>query len=122
MRIKITESEEIKELEIINPKTGIDYINDFLIKHGGFESIKFSETEDMYVTDQENFSRWDDIIKRYQEVDDRYFNVKQELPWEKSEEMEQQVANVAGDLEDYLVHLNTICDEYEKFRDRRYRR
>lgn len=69
MEIKIKETNEIKTLKLIDPKTGCDWIKDFLGNNGA--DINYDD-DDNAVMSADDFKWWSDAVDRQSEIDDLY--------------------------------------------------
>jgi len=91
MEIKIIETSEIKELCYNDINSNVDGTEDFIGNAGGLlEDFYYSEAEEVYFSTQENFEWWANIIKRYEEMDEKissYLNSFHEEKEEKEEKL-----------------------------------
>ena len=81
MNTMIRETKERKELGIIDPKTGMNWINDLIGNWNGFDDGQFEYDEELevYVCSQETFDWWENFTKEYEKADFTVFEYKQEL-------------------------------------------
>ena len=111
MEFKIKETGEIKELSIIDPKTGTDWSSDFFGNHGGWNNCEYDETAEIHEISKEDFEWWEDLASEYEKADYRAYEIAQTL--DDREQFENELANFHGDLEYLTAHMNEVCDEYE---------
>lgn len=73
MKIIIKETFEYKTLSLIDPKTGIDDITDFIGNQGALSNgvFTFDMELDAYICTQETFEWWDTVVADHQEL--QYF-------------------------------------------------
>ena len=111
MKIIIKETSAVETLSIIDPKSGVDYISDFIGNTGALNDGQFEwdEDRDAYVCDQETFDWWDTVVTANQSLDDRIH----ELVEEHGSEAVYEVIRAAGsvDLEDHAANVNQALDE-----------
>lgn len=110
MKIIIKETSAVETLSIIDPKTGVDYISDFIGNTGALidGQLEWDEDRDAYVCDQETFDWWDTVVTANQSLDDRIH----ELVKEHGSAAVYEVINSAGsvDLEDHAANVNQALD------------
>lgn len=111
MKIIIKETCSVETLSIIDPKSGVDYISDFI---GNMDALIDGQFEwdckrDAHVCSQETFDWWNTVVTANQSLDDRIG----ELVKEHGSEVVYEVINVAGsvDLEDHAANVNQALDE-----------
>lgn len=69
MRVKIKETGEIKEIGITDPKTGLNYVSDFVGNAGGFlEDFENVDGEDYYLATAETVEWWEKVIEVHEYV------------------------------------------------------
>lgn len=110
MKIIIKETSAVETLSIIDPKSGVDYINDFVGNTGALidGQFKWDEDRDAYVCDQETFVWWDTVVTANQSLNDRIH----ELVKEHGETVYEVISATAGvDLEDHAANINQALDE-----------
>ena len=116
MEIKIIETNEIKNLDIIDPKTGINWISDLMGNHDALperEEIDEMETG-YYLMSDEDHDWWARLVERYQAADDRYNELLDLLDDDEREELERDAQGINVDLEDHPRALSQVCDKYDK--------
>jgi len=111
MRFIIKETRELEELSIIDPRTGINWVSDLMGNHGVF--LDLPEEEGVYIIPEEDFDWWRNLLAKYEEADNRYYDLYTSLPEDEAASLQDAVTNISGDLEDYPGHMNECCDEFE---------
>lgn len=111
MKIIIKETSAVETLSIIDPKSGVDYISDFIGNTGALIDGQFEwdEDHDAYVCDQEAFDWWSAVVTANQALDDRIHDLVQEHGSEKVYEVIHAAGSV--DLEDHAANVNQALDE-----------
>ena len=112
MNVTIIETKEQKELNITDPKSGMDWTNDLMGNHGALP--EYDDESDSYQMSQEDYEWWSDLIDRYQEADDRFFELCQSLPDDESLALKEAAMTINSDLENYPEALQAVCDEAEE--------
>ncbi len=105
MKVKITETGEVKHLSIFDAKS-VDYISDFIAD--GIGDFSFDEYSGEYGCDQATFAWWDKVCADNQALDDRI----QWLISEYGDEVRKVVQGVGSvDLEGRAATVNQALDE-----------
>ena len=110
MQIIIIETREEKELNIYDPKSGVNWTGDLIGSVGN--SPEYNEEADRYLMSQDTFLWWDDLINRYQVADDKYNEILDSLNGNEAEKLTEEVQNLSCDLEDFPYFLSEICKQY----------
>jgi len=110
MQVRIKETGEIAELTIIDPKTGLDWAADIT---GNDDNFGYDEDYDVRVCDQETFDWWANLIRRYQKVDDRYYEIRKGLD-DDTALLEHVSGYIDVDLENYPEALSQALDAWNK--------
>jgi hypothetical protein len=73
MLVRITDTGATESLSIIDPRSGCDYVIDYIGNAGAFEDGQFSRSneDDEMECDQDTFDWWQNQIARQQAVDNR---------------------------------------------------
>jgi hypothetical protein len=111
MKVTIIETNESKTLNITDPKSGMDWTNDLLGNHGALP--EYSDDTDSYRMSRDDYEWWSDLIDRYQAADDRYYELRQSLPGDEAEALQNAAQGINCDLEYYPAALQELCDESE---------
>lgn len=109
MKIKINENNKIKELELIDPKTGIDWLGDLMQN----DLTNYDENTDCYVLNKIDFEWWHKLVVELQPVEDRLFALRQTLDNEKLDELEEELQHLSCELENHAYYLNKIISSFE---------
>ena len=113
MDVKIRKTGERENLIIIDPDTGIDWINDLM---GNCNELpEYDEDAGCYVMTRDDFEWWDDLTIRYQKADDRYHSLLTTLNNNNSKKLFNDVQNIYVDLENYPEALNDACDACDNY-------
>jgi len=108
MKVIIKETGAKEELCIIDPKTGCDYIADFIGNVGGFRDFEYNEDEDAYETTMATFSWWEKVVSDNQALDYRIADMKEQ---HGADAVNDVISGVSVDLEDHASAVNTALDE-----------
>lgn len=114
MKIIIKETNEVKELSIIDPNSGVDYIDDFIGNTGALNDGQFlwddeDDAADAYICDQETFDWWDKVVSDNQALEDRIHALQQEHGYDAVHDAVMD--SYANDLEDHADCVNQALDE-----------
>lgn len=108
LNVLIKETSEVKSLSIIDPKTNIDYISDFIGNTGAlgreFEKIEHDKAE--YQVSEGDFEWWENVIKTTQEADDLMFENADKI----TDEVNEKLYNInENDIDTYnQIRLSII--------------
>jgi hypothetical protein len=112
MKVTIIETKKAETLNIIDPKSGMDWTNDLLGNHGGLP--EYNDETDSYHMTQESFNWWNNLIEKYEAADYRCFEIKSMLSEEQEQGFDSGLQEVLNcDLEDMPGYMNDFCDEWE---------
>lgn len=111
MNIIIKETSEVETLSIVDPKSGVDYISDFIGNTGALNDGQFEWNEERYayVCDQETFDWWDAVVNANQSLGDRIHELVKEHDSEAVHDVIYKAGNV--DLENHAATVNQALDE-----------
>lgn len=111
MNIIIKESGARHTLSIIDPESGVNYIQDFIGNAGALidGQFEYDDDQDAFVCDQATFDWWIAVVSDNQSLNDRIHDLKQEHGFDA-------VTAVIGssgivDLEDYAPLENQALDQ-----------
>lgn len=107
MEIIITETGEKEELTLIDPKSGVNWINDLM---GNHDALPDRNDEGYHLMDQENYDWWADLVTRYQAADNKYHDLLNSLTGDDYDALLDAGQNINVDLENHPEALNAICD------------
>ena len=113
MKIIIRETNATKELSIIDPASGVNYIADFIGNTGALVDGQFvwNEELDANVCDQGTFDWWDTVIDDNQDLEDRIHEMLKIYDQDAVYKVIGEKCNV--DLEDYASVINAALDDFE---------
>lgn len=110
MKVIIKETNKEETLEFIDPRTGIDWVTDFIGNYGALDDGQFEWDEelDAYLCDQETFDWWEKVVTDNEDLEDRIVCLTS-----IHGDQVYAVLNDAGnvDLEDHARLMNTALDE-----------
>lgn len=99
MQVIINETGKVGILKLVDPKTGVNYVADF-IGNAGALGCEFKLIDGDYHVDQEDFDWWERVIAKQQEADNLKSEYTEEHGSEELYELLEQVS--ACDLEDMV--------------------
>lgn len=113
MDIIIKETGASETLEIVDYRTKVNYVKDFIGNSGDLNNgiFVYDEEQDAYICEQDTFDWWEKVLYDHQEVDDRI----KEMSDKYGDPTIQNVinkANVFADLEDQPDFINKALDEF----------
>lgn len=111
MDIIIRESQKTEELSIIDPRTGVNYISDFVGNTGAHTDGQFEwdEDKDAYICDQDTFDWWSKVVDDNQKLEDRIYQLREE---HGHDAVEQAIGDAFDcDLEDHARAVNQVLDD-----------
>jgi hypothetical protein len=111
MKIIIKETSEVKALSIIDPKSGVDYISDFIGNTGALIDGQFEwdEDRDAYVCNQDTYEWWNTVVTANQSLENRIHDLVQDHGSKTVYDVIQATSSV--DLEDHAANVNQSLDE-----------
>jgi len=112
MKITTIDTGKSETLNITDPKSGIDWTTDLLGNHDALP--EYDADTDSYQMSQDDYEWWSDLINRYQEADNRFYELCQELPENERNELREAAQGISVDLENYPEALTTVCDDAEE--------
>ena len=104
----IKETQERHTLELIDPDTGINCIEDF-IDDATDDAFDYDDDQCVYTCNQTAFDWWAKVIADTQRTDDRVYALKQEHGYEAL--MLAVESAGAAELEDRAATINAALDE-----------
>lgn len=111
MKIIINETKKVEYLSLIDPKTGVDFIADFIGNTGALIDGQFYKEcdSDFYVCDEPTFDWWCKVVSDNQALLYRIYDLKKERDSEAVEAVIRTAND--GDLEDHAASVNNALDE-----------
>lgn len=112
MNIIIKETNATETLSIIDSRTNVNYVSDFIGNTGDLDNGQFvyDEDQDAYICDQDTFDWWEKVLADHQEVDDRIKSLSDQFGVDEINHIISK-ANVFADLEDQPAFINNALDE-----------
>lgn len=107
MKIYITDSKMTANLSIIDPKTGVDYITDFVGDSGDFV---YDEDREAYCCDLATFVWWDRVTDDHQALNNRVHALSQKYEEGVVTQALEQAQAVG--LEDQPAAFNAALDDH----------
>lgn len=111
MNVFIKTTKQLKTLEIIDPKTNVGWIKDFIGNYGALHDGQFTYDDelDAFICDQETFDWWETVVNNHQALAYR----QQELIEKYGSDAVYKALESAGnvDLEDEAASINQLFDE-----------
>lgn len=121
MEILIKETGAVETLLLIDSKTGCNWFNDLIGNHDGYNDdpeYGFAKEKDedgldtgRFVTSQENFEWWQNIVTEMNDLERRIVNLKQEFDYYLVEETVIEAGRGNTDLEYYPSIVHQALDE-----------
>ena len=117
MNIQIRETKETKTLRLRDPRTGVDWIEDFIGNAGGWEFFEYDEDSGNYLVDQDDFDWWNDIIDEYQKADNEEYAFIQSLTEESyCEYLAHKESYMHCDFEDQPYMVTVAIRDFKKLK------
>lgn len=110
MKLYIKETGKIETLSIIDPKTGCDYIFDFVGNTGAFDR-EFEKTDNEnadFAISQADYNWWAKVVADNQALDYRIADLVAKHGYDR---VMDAVMDTSSDLEDYAAAANAALDE-----------
>lgn len=121
MEIVIKETGAVETLLLIDSKTGCDWFNDLVENHDGFGDDpdgKFVEETDedgfdtgRFVTSQENFDWWENIVSQMDDLERRIENLRMEFGSSRVDWFVTESGSGHNDLEYYADAIHQELDD-----------
>ena len=108
MKLFIKETGKIETLSIIDPKTGCDYIFDFVGNACAFEQFEKTEEDADFAISQADYDWWESVVANHQALEYRIAKLAEE---HGSEEVYEVVRGYDSDLEYYAAVVNQALDD-----------
>ncbi|WP_455018957.1 hypothetical protein [Kingella denitrificans] len=109
MKLFIKDTGAIETLAIIDPKTGCDYIFDFVGNTGAFDR-EFEATDENadFAISQADYDWWAKVVADNQALEYRIAELVAEYGYDRVMDV---VTSISSDLEDYAAAANAALDE-----------
>lgn len=105
MQVKV--AGEMRELSLIDPDSGVDFVVDFIGNNGGLDSFVYNGDE--YECTRDTFDWWKKVIDDQQRLIDRIFDLKEEIGSVFVNDALESIPDC--DLEDHAAVVNDALDE-----------
>lgn len=111
MKVIIKETKATRTFELIDPKSGVNYVTDFIGNAGGFVNGDFSWNEEQgaYVCNQDSYDWWEKVIADNQALDHRISELSEKHGNDAVSDV--VLAAATTDLEDHAGAVNFALDE-----------
>lgn len=111
MKIKIQETGKIEELAIVDPKTGVNWVNDLM---GNYDELpEYDDDQDLFSMDQNSFDWWKSLTTSLEAAENRYYELSRSSSGHDNLDAERDSFIGNCDLEDLPGALNQFCDQLE---------
>lgn len=109
MKLYIKDNGAIETLAIIDPKTGCDYIFDFVGNTGAFDR-EFEKTDENadFAISQVDYDWWAKVVADNQALEYRIAELVAKYGYDR---VMDAVTSISGDLEGYAAAANAVLDE-----------
>jgi hypothetical protein len=109
MKVKINETGKIEKLEIIDPKSGVNWINDLMGNHDALP--EYDDEEDVCLIDQDEYDWWKNLTTTLEAAENRYSELRAESS--DPNQLDDNKNDFCGncDLEDLPGLLNQFCNQ-----------
>ena len=113
MNIIIKETLAVETLSIIDPKSGVDYISDFIGNQGALSDGQFTWNDEKHAfeCDQDTFDWWDKVVAEHQALGYRIQELAEEHGAEAVHNAYVEHERSHVDLEDLPHAINSALDE-----------
>ena len=117
MEIRIRETGQTKDISIVDPRNGVNWIGDLIGNFGGWDYIGWNDNLDCYETDKETFDWWADLVERYEAADNAVYDFAGDLDCDDAEEFRREVSMACGDTDlEYMPE--TMLEVIEDWKNR----
>lgn len=102
---------KMESLSMIDPKTGTDFVKDFIGNYGALSDGQFTWNEEIgaFEADQETFNWWNKVISDQIKLDERVTELKDKNDSEEVDRVVNEASDV--DLEDLATSVNAALDK-----------
>ncbi len=111
MNIFIKETEQLNTLTLIDPKSNVNYIDDFIGNYGALTDGQFTYDNelDAYICNQETFDWWEQVIHDNQNLD---YRIQELIETHGTDAVYEVIDSAVGvDLKDHAAAMNKALDE-----------
>lgn len=111
IKVIINETGLEETLSIVDPKSNVDFVKDFIGNHGAFSDgqFTFDEEVDAYRCEQDTYDWWAKVVSDHQALEERIADLKEA---HGSDRVLDVLDGVGGyDLEDVAAAVNRELDD-----------
>lgn len=109
--MEILVNNEIKELNITDPKTNTDWTQDLLGNNDAYDG--YDDELETHTMEPETYEWWANYIDKQQTIDDRIYELRQTLEDEELDKLESEIGEIGScDLEDEQTALAELLENY----------
>jgi len=114
MKVYIKESGEFKNLEFIDPRTGVNNAQDLIGNYGALDDGQFEYDSELesYTCTGETFDWWNKVLTDLEAAEERILEVKEEYPEYVEQIDEVTQAATDTDLEYHAAAINSALNEF----------
>lgn len=110
MKLRIKETQEVKDLEI-RDRNGVEWTNDLL---GNYDALKFNKETEEYEMSQEAYEFWSEYIKNHVSDEREVIELAEELGIEESEIWERIHYTLNLDIGNEHIIIQKVLEEIRK--------
>lgn len=107
MQVKVAGEDGVRELSLIDPDSGVDFVQDFIGNNGGLDYFHYNGDE--HECSKDTFDWWKKVIDDQQKLVDRIFDLKEEIGSVFVNDAFESIPDC--DLEDHAAVVNAALDE-----------
>ena len=111
MNIQIIETSARETLSILDPKSGMDFIQDLMGNHDALPD--YNDDLDAYEMTQADFDWWLDLTARYEKQDHRMHKIRKDADDRDAFDSAWESYNASNDLDDLPSYMEQFCDAWE---------
>jgi hypothetical protein len=109
--MKILVNGEVKELEIVDPKSGCNWEQDLL---GNADALGYDDETELPTMDEDDFNWWADYIDKEQDLQNRAKAVRDELDNDDQESFDFDMIDASGsDYETTQMNQISVVEKWE---------
>lgn len=112
IKMEILVNGQVKELNIIDAKSGMEWTADLL---GNHNALGYDDEKEMPTMSEDNFNWWSDLLPRYENADQEVFDYVSELD-ESDSFYEILNSLTACDLEDMPALMLAAIEEHKELK------
>lgn len=109
MKIYINDKDKIETLDLIDPKNGVNWVEDFIEARARIE-FNYDEDREMWSCKQEDFEWWLDVINQRQELDIKIAKLQEEFGNDLVNSVVEEAFRANPELEYESIIVSTALD------------